>query len=207
MKSFIVKLIIFSNVLIFFAWQWAQQSEVQYEFMAANFLVSWVHLEYGRYWVLITSVFSHNIFWHLLLNMLVLYSFGPVVRTVIGFRHFVFFYFLAGVISSFCHAWVSAFVLGDPSLPALGASGAVAGVIFLFSFMFPKEKILIFGIIPVPALVGGFIFLGLDAWGLVAQAGGGGLPIGHGAHIGGALTGILYYFLVIRGKQRPIYFR
>jgi membrane associated rhomboid family serine protease len=49
-------------------------------------------------------------------------------------------------------------------------------------------------------MVGALAFIGLDVWGLIAQAEGGGLPIGHGAHLGGAFTGILYYFLFLRGR-------
>lgn len=68
--------------------------------------------------------------------------------------------------------------------------------------MFPREKILLFGIIPLPAIVGALAFIGLDIWGVVAQAGGGGLPIGHGAHLGGAITGIIYYLLYLRPRLK-----
>ncbi len=97
---------------------------------------------------------------------------------------------------------VSAFILGEPDLQALGASGAISGVILLFSMIFPKEKIFLFGILPLPALFCALIFIGLDIWGLVSQAGGGGLPIGHGAHLGGAAFGLLYYLLYIRRRIR-----
>ena len=68
----------------------------------------------------------------------------------------------------------------------------------MFALLFPRARILLFGIIPMPALVGALLFVGLDVVGLIAQTEGGGLPIGHGAHLGGAATGVLYYFLVIR---------
>jgi membrane associated rhomboid family serine protease len=166
--------------------------------MMAHFLVSWDSLIEGRYWTLITSAFSHNEFWHLILNMFVLSSFGPVIQIVIGTKRFLAFYFVAAIISSFGHALVSAFILGQPDLPALGASGAISGIVLLFAFIFPRERILIFGIIPLPAIWGALLFVGLDIWGVFAQAEGGGLPIGHGAHLGGAVTGILYYYFWIR---------
>ncbi len=50
-------------------------------------------------------------------------------------------------------------------------------------------------------MVGAFLFIGLDVWGLVAQSGGGGLPIGHGAHLGGAITGIIYYLLFLKPRS------
>jgi len=170
--------------------------------MARHFLVSWQALSEGRVWTLLTSVYSHNMFWHFLINMFVLKSFGPIVERVLGPVQFMRFYWLAGVVGSLGHAFVSAFFLNDPGLPALGASGAVAGVILLFSLMHPREKILIFGIIPVPALFGAVLVIGLDVWGLLQQVGGHGLPIGHGAHLGGAFTGIIYYFTVVRRLRK-----
>ena len=188
------------NILVFIAWSLAKGNIERMEFMVMNFLVSWLHLEQQYYWTLLTAAFSHNMLWHLLLNMLVLLSFGPTLEMVLGKKRFITFYLSAAIISSFSHAAVSAFFLQEPQTPALGASGAVAGVIFLFSLLYPKQKILLFALIPLPAIVGGFIFIGLDIWGLVAQSSGGGLPIGHGAHLGGAAAGILYYFLIFRKK-------
>lgn len=165
--------------------------------MTDNFLVSWDALVAGRTWTLLASEFSHLLFVHFLLNMLVLASFGPIVEYTIGSARFLGFYLFAAVVASLSHAGVSAFVLGQPGLPALGASGAISGVILLFAFMYPRARILMFGFIPVPALGGALAFVGLDILGLIWQAEGGGLPIGHGAHLGGAATGILYYLLVI----------
>lgn len=199
----VVPFIIFINVGIFVLWSASGDSEVDSQFMADNFLVSWNGLISGRYWTLISSAFSHNMFWHFLLNMFVLNSFGRVIERALGAKHFLKFYFSAAVISSLGHAVVSAFFLQQPDIPALGASGAISGIILLFSLIFPREKILIFGLIPMPAIWGALAFVGLDVWGLIAQAQGGGLPIGHGAHLGGAITGIIYYVWRIRGRGRP----
>lgn len=196
-----ISVFIFLNALVFLAWNFSGRGEPP--FLVDNFLVSWTALQDGRWWTLVTSVFSHASLLHFLLNMFVLNSFGGIMVRVLGHRRFLIFYFAAGIISSFCHAAVSRFLLDRPDLPALGASGAIAGLVLLFSLVFPREKILIFGIIPLPALFGALVFVGLDIWGLIAQAEGGGLPIGHGAHLGGAATGILYYFLVLR-RQRLI---
>jgi membrane associated rhomboid family serine protease len=199
-KPLIVNVIIALNAVVFFLWY---SSKVpQNAFMADNFLVSWTGLQEGRYWTLLTSVFSHNMLWHLLINMFVLRSFGGIIELVAGRKFFILFYLFAGIFSSLCHCLVSAFLLNRPELPALGASGAIAGLVLLFSLMFPKEKILLLGIIPLPALFGALIFIALDVWGLVAQAEGGGLPIGHGAHLGGSLAGILSYFFIIRKRMR-----
>jgi membrane associated rhomboid family serine protease len=173
----------------------------QSPFMLNNFLVSWNALVEGRYWTLLTSEFSHIAFLHIFLNMYVLVMFGSIVEIVIGSRRFLAFYLVAAVIASISHAAVSAFLLHKPDLPALGASGAISGVVLVFCFLFPRAKLLLFGIIPMPAIVGAVLFVGIDAVGLYAQTEGGGLPIGHGAHLGGAATGILYYLFFLRGLR------
>lgn len=195
-----VPTIIVLNVLVFFAWLYPSENVV--EFMIQNFLVSWTGLSEGRYWTLLTSAFSHNMFWHIFINMFVLQNFGSVLEQLIGSKAFLKFYLVAAVFSSFCHAFVSAWILHEPDIPALGASGAVSGLILVFSLVFPKEKILVLGLIPVPAIFGALLFIGLDVWGLIAQAGGGGLPIGHGAHLGGALAGIIYFFGYLKPRLR-----
>lgn len=195
-----VPIIIIINIAVFFIWNFISPPDTEPIFMVRHFLVSYTALLDGRLWVLITSAFSHIAFLHLFMNLFVLNSFGPIVESTIGTVRFIKFYFFAAIISSASHAFVSAWILGKPDLPALGASGAIAGIILLFSLIFPKQKILIFGLIPIPAIWGVFVFAGLDIWGLVAQAEGGGLPIGHGAHLGGVLAGIIYYFLFIRGR-------
>lgn len=185
------------NTGVFVLWLLLGQSP----FMVENFLVSWDALAAGRWWTLLTSEFSHLWFLHFFVNMYVLTSFGPIVEYRITSGSFLSFYLVAAVVASLAHAGVSAFVMGKPELPALGASGAISGVILLFSFLYPRASILLFGIIPMPAMTGALLFVGLDIIGLIAQFEGGGLPIGHGAHLGGAATGALYYWLVIRRMQ------
>lgn len=175
-----------------------------YSFMEENFLVSWNALLEGRWWVSVSSVFSHYLLLHLLINMLVLSSFGRVLEPFLGHLRFLIFYLAAGVFGSVSHAFVSAYLIHEPGLSALGASGAVCGVVLLFSLIFPRERILLFGIIPVPALFGALAFVALDLWGLSAQAKGGGLPIGHGAHLGGAFVGMVYYFSSVRPRLKRL---
>lgn len=175
------------------------------KYMESHFAVSWNGVAEGYYWPLLTSVFSHNLFLHLLLNMLVLRSFGTLIEQVLGSWRFLKFYLVAGASGSLVHILVSKFLLNEPSVSAVGASGAIAGLVLVFSLLFPKEKILLFFVIPLPAMLGAFALVGLDLWGLMAQSKGGGLPIGHGAHLGGALAGILYYTFVLRRYRRQLH--
>lgn len=199
MRAPLVPIIIALNIIVFLLWAFSGHSP---QFMEENFSVSFTGVSAGHYWTLLTSVFSHTLFWHLFLNMFVLRSFGTLLERVLGSWRFLKFYLSAGIAGSLVHILVSAFILGVPDLPAVGASGAISGLILVFALMFPREKILLFAIIPMPALVGALAFMALDVWGLISQAEGGGLPIGHGAHLGGAAAGIFYYFASLR-KYRP----
>jgi membrane associated rhomboid family serine protease len=194
----VVFTIIKLNVLVFILW--ILSITINPSFMVKNFLVSWSGLMEGRIWTLVTSVFSHNMFFHIFLNMYAFFGFGTVVENSLGARRFLKFYLTAGIIASLSHCFVSAFILNEPRLPALGASGAVSGVILLFSLMFPQERILLLGLIPIPAFSASVLIIGLDVWGLIAQARGGSLPIGHGAHLGGAFYGLFYYLAFIRKR-------
>jgi membrane associated rhomboid family serine protease len=199
-----VPVIIAINVLIFLAWQAARVDQALEQVMAGNFLVSTSHLLHGRWWTLITAAFSHIDLWHIALNMFVLWSFGTVLERLWGTRVFVIFYVVAAVVASASHCFVSSVLLGNPEINALGASGAVSGLLLAFAFLFPKHRILVFGVIPVPALVGALAFVAIDLWGLFAQTKGGGVGIGHGAHLGGALCGFLFWALYLRTRfTRP----
>ena len=192
----VVNAIVAVNLVVFLLWL---SPIAPIEAMVGHFLVSWPHLADGRVWVLLTSVFSHNLLLHLAINMIVLLSFGPPLEQLMGGRRFLVFYLVAGLLASISHLAVSGLLIDRPEQPALGASGAIAALLILFSFTFPKARILLFFIVPMPAIVGALGFVAIDIWGLFAQIEGGGLPIGHGAHLGGALTGFLYF--LVRGRS------
>jgi len=199
-----VPVIIAINVVVFLAWQAVRVDQSLEQVMAGNFLVSTSHLLQGHWWTLVTAAFSHIDFWHIAINMFVLWSFGTALERLWGTRIFVIFYLVASVVASASHCFVSSVLMGNPNIPALGASGAVSGLLLAFALLFPKHKILVFGVIPMPALVGALAFVAIDLWGLFAQSQGGGLPIGHGAHLGGALCGLLFWASYLRTRfKRP----
>ncbi|MFQ5653373.1 MAG: rhomboid family intramembrane serine protease [Planctomycetota bacterium] len=190
----VVPVIIGLNLVVFLLWILAGPGSDLYAFMVNHFMVSLAHLRVGHPWTPLTSAFSHNLFWHLLINMFVLFSFGRVLETVWGPRRFAIFYLVACVVAGFTHCGLS--LLGWEDGFALGASGGVSGLIMAYSLLYPRSKILLLGILPLPALVLALLFVGVDLLGLFAQLSpGGGLPIGHGAHLGGAACGALAILL------------
>lgn len=201
MESSYVPKIVMINVGVFLLWN--LYGVIHPDFMINNFLVSWSAITQGRIWTLLTSVFSHNMLWHILINMFVFYNFGLAVENYLGSNRFLLFYLLAGITGSLIHCLVSAFMLHQPGLPALGASGAISGVVLLFALLYPQQKIFLFGIIPLPAIWAAVLFVGIDAMGLINQTRGAPIPIGYGAHLGGAMAGLLYFgMLKMHGPMR-----
>ncbi|MEO6597360.1 MAG: rhomboid family intramembrane serine protease [Planctomycetota bacterium] len=198
----IVSITIAINIVVFVLWHTADGPRGQ-AFMAENFLVSTLHLEHGRVWTLLTAAYSHLELWHIALNMFVLWSFGLVLEQLWRPRVFVGFYLIASVVGSACHCLATSYLLGDDAKAALGASGAVSGLLMAYALHFPRRKILLFGVVPVPALIGVVALVGIDVWGLIEQSRGGGVSIGHGAHLGGALSGALMWLFFLRTRFVP----
>ena len=142
---------------------------------------------------ILTSMFLHGGWLHLIGNMAYLWSFGDNVENNFGHLPFLVFYIIAGVLAMFAQA---AFMPGS-TLPNVGASGAIAGVLGAYILMFPRGTVKLLtnaGIIHLPALVaiGGWILLQfISAAGefakTAAEAGG----IAYMAHIGGFFAGMV----------------
>ncbi|HEX5069546.1 MAG TPA: rhomboid family intramembrane serine protease [Vicinamibacterales bacterium] len=142
---------------------------------------------------LLTSMFAHAGWVHIGSNMLCLWIFGDNVEDRMGHVRFLVFYLVAGAAAGLLQMQMQAG--GDALIPLVGASGAIAGVMGAYLFLYPHSRIhvLIFfvffiDVIEVPAL----IFLGL--WFLMQVLGGVGQVAGQGgvafwAHVGGFLTG------------------
>ncbi len=148
------------------------------------------------YWPFITGTFMHGSWWHLILNMWTLYIFGRSLEGRIGRPQFLSFYLVCGLIASFVHAYFNR----DSTVPALGASGAIAGVMGAYATTFPRARITLLIpiiIIPfffkVPALGFGLLWFALQFMqgfiDLATSSMGGG--IAWWAHIGGFVAGVL----------------
>ena len=153
-------------------------------------------LQNGEWHRMITAGFIHTGWWHLLFNGITLYFFGPILERQLGTGSFLVLYFGAELAA---HGWTLIRYRGDEGYAAVGASGAVTGVVFGFCLFYPLHKIYLFLIpIGIPAA----LFAVLFVWGSVAAARqperGGGLfgRIAHEAHIGGAIGGLALTILL-----------
>lgn len=172
-----VKNLIIANVVIFFV-----------DYMMAGRLAMYMAFIPSRIllapWTLVTYMFAHGNFWHIFLNMLVLFFFGPPLEQRWGSNEFLKYYFLCGLGGA-----ALSFIFA-PMSPIIGASAAVYGVMLAFAMFWPDSPIYIWGILPVKAkyLV---VFMALVS--IMSMFGNApGDNIAHAAHLGGFAAGFLY---------------
>lgn len=134
-------------------------------------------------WTVLTYMFVHGGFMHLLINMLVLWMFGSPVEGAWGSKEFIKYYLICGL-GAAALSFVFAF-----NHSVVGASGAVFGVALAFAMMWPDAPIYIFGIFPIPAKVLVGIYVVID---LLSALTGPGDGVAHFAHLGGFAAGFLY---------------
>lgn len=145
-----------------------------------------------RWSSVLTSMFLHGSWLHLIGNMWFLWVFGNNIEDSMGHLRYLVFYLLAGVAAAAVHIWTAM----DSPVPTIGASGAVSGIMGAYLVLYPRVRIqtlfviLIFiRIIPVPAwLVLGQWFVLQFLYGATLPTTGGGVAFW--AHVGGFVTGV-----------------
>jgi membrane associated rhomboid family serine protease len=141
-------------------------------------------LVYKQYKRLVTSGFLHVSWLHLLFNMFALYSFSGILEAYLGGLPFLIIY-MAGLIGGNLFALYVNRNHGDYS--AVGASGAVCGIIFSSIALFPGMSVGFFGLpLSIPSWLYGLVFIGFTIYGIRSGIG----NTGHEAHMGGALVGM-----------------
>ena len=153
-----------------------------------------------------TSMFLHGGFLHLAGNMLYLWIFGNNIEDVLGKIRFLIFYFLCGIVAAFGQ------IMQDPdsTIPMVGASGAISGVLGAYLLLFPHARVLVLvpmGFfmqmmkIPAGLVLGLWFVLQLVSSALTSSAGGG---VAWFAHIGGFIAGMLL-ILVMKRKNVKLF--
>lgn len=149
----------------------------------------------GEKFRFLSSAFLHADYIHLALNMYVLYSFAPVVIEYFGSTSFLIVYFCSlfsgGLLTYYFHK-------NDYNYRAIGASGAVMGIVYSAILINPNGEIALYGFIKMPSYVFGILYLLYSIYGMKAKND----NIGHTAHFGGAIGGYAFTLL----KQPEIIF-
>jgi membrane associated rhomboid family serine protease len=165
------------------------------EFLLKNFGLIPSFVTHGYVWQLVTYSFLHGGLWHLLTNMLTLWMFGSQEEQDWGSRRFIEFYLFCVVGAALVTIGVAYLGWGmDPSIPTVGASGGIYGLLIAFGMLYGDRELFLF---PIPVaikakyLVGILMFIVLISAFQPSQGG-----VANFAHLGGALFGFLYLKLL-----------
>jgi membrane associated rhomboid family serine protease len=171
-----VRRLIVANVIVYFLTQLQPVIQSLFLLFPAGVMV--------RPWTPFTYMFLHANLWHLFFNMIALFFFGPRVEARLGSGRFLVLYLVSGLTGAL-------FSFLTPTALIVGASGAVFGVELAFARYWPRDRILIWGVLPIEArwLIVIMTFISLQG----AATGGGG--IAHWAHLGGFAGAAVYLFL------------
>lgn len=173
-----------------------------YAFSNPEIIQKYKHYPYyekrkNQYYRMVTSGFLHGGWWHLLINVFVFWEFGKIAEKVyielfgnqIGSILYVILFFLTIIVADL----PTYFKYKDNySYASIGASGVVSGIVFIYILVAPWRMLYLYGIIPIPAIVGGVAYLGYSQWAAKNSS----APIDHDAHIYGALFGVLFTVLL-----------
>ena len=197
--AFVTLAIIAINVWVFF-------KELIY---GDRFVYVWsavpARIMHGHHWItLVTSMFMHGSWMHIIGNMIYLWAFGREIEDAMGSFKFLVFYLSGGIVAMLAQ------ILGDPisRIPSLGASGAIAAVMGAFIITFPRDRIrtLLFffiffrvAFIPAALVIGFWFLMQVLNVGSVATVKTGG--VAYLAHIGGFLYGVVVARLFVDPRR------
>ena len=158
----------------------------------------------GEIYRIVTSIFLHGDEIHLFYNSFALFMFGGVLEKVIGGKRYLLVFFLSGIIGSIAYILTS-ILLNEINIPAVGASGAIYGIIGTLAILRPTTIVLVY-FVPIPLLFFAFFWIIVESLATLFQFFGAKTGIASQAHLAGILFGIFYgYKLKEKGRIRIRY--
>lgn len=199
----IVKNLLIVNVLVFIAqYMYSVPISANERFdRTVEFGALWsVHSGHFKIWQLITHMFMHDVnnVFHIIFNMFTLWMFGSILEYHWGAKKFFNFYMICGIL-----AGVTQLAFGGMGY-AVGASGAIMGLMAAFVYLFPNTPLYIMFIpVPVKAKYAIPAFMAIDLFSIISPSAGD--NVGHWAHLGGAVAGFLLVFLGNKMNRKTFY--
>lgn len=204
--------LIILNIIVFIA------TLINRDFMTAEFALFYPTSRYFHWWQILTHMFMHGGFWHILFNMYTLWLFGSVVENIIGSKKFLLFYFICGLGAAGLHlgveflqmqSFMEGAALGNnvalqniaviKLTPTVGASGAIYGVLIGYAMLFPASKMTL--LFPPVTLSAKWMVIVFAAIELLTGVTGTVAGVAHFAHLGGMLIGwLMIFYWRKRGK-------
>jgi membrane associated rhomboid family serine protease len=147
-------------------------------------------------WELVTYLFLHGGWFHIIFNMFALWMFGSDLESLWGSKKFLFYYFLTGIGAGVFDVTLGVLFPSPVPTATIGCSGAVYGLLLAYGMIFPDRPIYLYMIIPIKAKW--FVVI-MGAIEFVSSLSTPGSGVSHVAHLGGMLFGFLY----LRGPHLP----
>lgn len=195
----VVKNLIIINVLVFLA-QLAFDREYS---LTARLALFPLDSPLFRPYQVVTHMFTHGGWWHILFNMFALWMFGSTLENYWGSKKFFIIYIVSGLGSAACLILMQYLHIAN-FLLAVGASGAIMGLFAAFGYLFPNSTILMLPFpFPIKAKWAVLILMATDLFGGFANVPGD--NIAHFAHVGGAITGFLIVYIWNKTDRRNFY--
>ena len=199
----VVKNLLIINVLVWLAQIVFASNGLELE----NFGALW-SLESGNFkiWQLVTHMFMHAArdefgsieFMHIFFNMFTLFIFGRILESFWGSKRFLEFYIFSGLVAGGVQLLMGGFTL------AVGASGAIMGLMAGFAYLFPNTELyMMFVPVPIKAKIAIPLLMAIDLFGGISNTAGD--NVAHWAHLGGAVAGLGLVFFWNRKNRRDFY--
>ncbi len=147
-------------------------------------------IKHGEQYRMITSGFLHADWFHFAFNMFSFWSFANFLIQEFSTINFLLIYFGSMAIGSLLTYYIHK---KEPYYSAIGASGAVMGIIYCAILLYPEIQLTLFFAIPIPGYIFAFLYLAYSIYGMKGKYD----NIGHTAHLGGAIGGLLITLLLI----------
>jgi len=197
----VTTVIIFLNIFLFILFAFlisSNQSFLDYIALKPSNIFQGLYI-----WTFLTSMFMHGGFFHIFANMFSLIFIGSLVERILGAKRYLYFYLLSGLFAGLFFVLLSLIFQADFNTYAVGASGALFGLIGMLMLITPNLPVFVM-FIPIPikmkyAAPGILIVL----W-LISVAGD--VPIGNTAHLGGLVAGLFYgFYLKNKYKNKTLW--
>jgi hypothetical protein len=149
---------------------------------------------FERPWTFVTAIFLHADFEHLFFNMFALFIFGTFLETRIDTKSYILLFLLSGIVGNVAYIFISS----DPTIPGLGASGAIYGIMGCLAVLAPTA-IVYFLSIPMPMFLAAIVWAVTEFAGIFVPS-----DIGHAAHFAGLLVGVIYGFYIKKTQEKEL---
>ncbi len=198
MTDLAVPLIVLVNVGVYYFWNYPPWPGTQ-GWLQENFVLSRNHVADYQLWTLVTNLFFHRDFVHLFISTLGLVSIGLLIEDLVGSKFFFEYFLVAGIVGGLNHVMISP-IVNQPNAEVYGATAPLTAVMVLAALIYRDKTVWLFKYIPLKPAYGAGLFLALDLLGMPLSSEDVGSPIGHGAHIGAAAVGLIYYHKILRHR-------